>query len=108
MFCAPRTEAGPSHTGSLRSSPPQCRRGPPNGSTTKSHNTTLDKVGFGALGLVLDVAGSAHRRLHDRIRDLAQTPGANVEFGVGWDELRAVAGRIQGLLSNATALLPAH
>ncbi|MFE5942796.1 hypothetical protein [Streptomyces sp. NPDC056480] len=71
-------------------------------------DVTLDEVGFSALGLVLDVAGSVHRRLHRRIGELAGVPGAAVGIREGWDELRAVTGRIQGLLVGAAPLLPAH
>ncbi|MBP0455116.1 hypothetical protein J5Y04_37210 [Kitasatospora sp. RG8] len=69
---------------------------------------TLDQVGFSALGLVLDVSGTVHRRLRARIRELSGAPGTEVGFDRGWDELRAVAGRIQGLLLGAGPLLPSH
>ncbi|WP_311315032.1 hypothetical protein [Streptomyces naphthomycinicus] len=71
-------------------------------------DVTLDEVGFSALGLVLDVAGSVHRRLHRRIGELAGVPGAAVSTRTGWDGLRAVTGRVQGLLVGAGPLLPAH
>ncbi|MEU5525227.1 hypothetical protein ABZ759_32590 [Streptomyces sp. NPDC047860] len=74
----------------------------------RSFDVTLDEVGFSALGLVLDVAGSVHRRLHRRIGELAGVPGAAVSIRTGWDGLRAVTGRVQGLLVGAGPLLPAH
>ncbi|MER7540556.1 hypothetical protein ABTX77_38185 [Streptomyces sp. NPDC097704] len=69
---------------------------------------TLEQIGFSPLGVVLDVAGSVHRRLHRRVGELAQAPGAEVDIREGWDELRAVTGRIQALLVGAAPLLPAH
>ncbi|WP_406088855.1 hypothetical protein [Streptomyces sp. NBC_01013] len=78
------------------------------GSVSKQFDFTLERIGFSALGLVLDSAGSTHRRLYARLGQLSQISAAEVEFTRGWDELRAVAGRIQGLLAGAGPLLPAH
>ncbi|MEY9987994.1 hypothetical protein ABIE67_000026 [Streptomyces sp. V4I8] len=78
------------------------------GSVSKQFDVTLERIGFSALGLVLDAAGSTHRRLYARLGQLSQISAAEVEFTRGWDELRAVAGRIQGLLAGAGPLLPAH
>ncbi|WP_328876362.1 hypothetical protein OHT76_43520 [Streptomyces sp. NBC_00287] len=78
------------------------------GSVSRPFDVTLERIGFSALGLVLDAAGSTHRRLYARLGQLTQISATEVEFTRGWDELRAVAGRIQGLLAGAGPLLPAH
>ncbi|MER7780441.1 hypothetical protein ABTZ21_36560 [Streptomyces sp. NPDC096191] len=78
------------------------------GSVSKTFDVTLERLGFSALGLVLEAAGSTHRRLYANLGRLAQISATEVEFTRGWDELRAVTGRIQGLLAGAGPLLPAH
>ncbi|MFI1701516.1 hypothetical protein ACH419_36955 [Streptomyces bobili] len=78
------------------------------GSVSRPFDVTLERIGFSALGLVLDAAGSTHRRLYARLGQLSQISATEVEFTRGWAELRAVAGRIQGLLAGAGPLLPAH
>ncbi|MCX5327887.1 hypothetical protein [Streptomyces sp. NBC_00140] len=78
------------------------------GSESKPFDVTLERIGFSALGLVLDAAGSTHRRLYARLGRLSQISATEVEFTRGWEELCAVAGRIQGLLAGAGPLLLAH
>ncbi|MEV5492642.1 hypothetical protein AB0L47_32510 [Streptomyces bobili] len=78
------------------------------GPVSRPFDVTLERIGFSALGLVLDAAGSTHRRLYARLGRLSQISAKEVEFTRGWEELRAVAGRIQGLLAGAGPLLPAH
>ncbi|MEU8679431.1 hypothetical protein [Streptomyces sp. NPDC048560] len=78
------------------------------GPVSRPFDVTLERIGFSALGLVLDAAGSTHRRLYARLGLLSQISATEVEFTRGWEELRAVAGRIQGLLAGAGPLLPAH
>ncbi|MFF0488756.1 LysM peptidoglycan-binding domain-containing protein [Nocardia sp. NPDC004068] len=75
---------------------------------TEEFSITVDALGLGALGLVVDLAVGGRRRATAVLAEQHAMPGATAEFDGDFAELHAVAERIVRLLGGASALLPRH